>query len=107
MGGETMSPQSFVERVLRLEEEMTTLRELPKKVDELGLQIVQLRDEMRSEFSAVRAEIRAGDEDVKQALRGEIEETRRQMRVLHEDIIGRLALLDEGRDSGKRRRKKP
>ena len=102
-----MSPQTFAERVLGLEEEMTTLRELPKKVDEVGLQIVQLRDEMRSEFSAVRAEIRAGDEDVKQALRGEIEETRRQMRVLHEDIIGRLVLLDEGRDSGKRRRKKP
>lgn len=102
-----MSPQSFAERVLGLEEEMTTLRELPKKVDEVGLQIVQLRDEMRSEFSAVRAEIRAGDEDVKQALRGEIEETRRQMRALHEDIIGRLALLDEGRDSRRRRREKP
>jgi hypothetical protein len=102
-----MAPLSFAERVLKLEEQMTSLQELPKKVDELGLQIVQLRDEIRSECSAVRAEIRAGDEDVKQALRGEIEETRRQMRVLHEDIIDRLALLDEGRESGKRRRKKP
>jgi len=102
-----MTPESIAERVVRLEEEMTTLRELPKKVDELGLQIVQLRTEMRSEFSAVRAEIQGGDEETRRSLRGEIEETRRQMRVLHEDIIGRLALLHEDRESRKRRRKEP
>ena len=90
-----MMPESIAERVVRLEEEMTTLRELPNEVRELRLQIVQLRDEIRGEFSAMRAEMHAGDED-----------TRRQMRVLHEDIVGRLALLDEGRDSGKRRRRK-
>ena len=95
-----MMPESIAGRVVKLEEEMTTLRELPNEVRELRLQIVQLRDEIRSEFSAMRADLiakmDAGDEG-----------TRRQMRVLHEDIIGRLALLDERRASGKRRRKKP
>ena len=72
---------------------MENLQRLPEQVDSLAVrldrmevQIVQLRDEMHSEFSAVRAEMRAGDE-----------ETRRLMRVLHEDVIARIALLDNGR----------
>jgi len=80
-----MSPQRFV-RVLRLEEEMTTLRELPKKVDEVGLQIVQLRDEMRVEISATREGLRSGDH-----------EARRLARILYEDVLARIAVLGEGR----------
>jgi predicted nucleic acid-binding Zn-ribbon protein len=49
---------------------------------------------VREEFAAIRQEIRTGDE-----------ETRRQMRILHEEVISRLALLDEGRKT--RRRRKP
>ena len=59
---------------------------LPSRVGALELQIVQLRNEMRVEFSAVRAEIREGDE-----------ETRRYMRVLHEEVISRIATLAESR----------
>jgi hypothetical protein len=50
---------------------------------------------MHDEFSAVRDEIRAGDE-----------ETRRLMRGLHEDVIGRFALLAEGRVPSVRRRRR-
>jgi hypothetical protein len=39
----------------------------------------------------VRDEIRTGDE-----------ETRRQMRVLHEEVLARIALLDEGRKTRRR-----
>ncbi len=49
---------------------------------------------VREEFAAIRQEIRTGDE-----------ETRRQMRILHEEVISRLALLDERRKT--RRRGKP
>ena len=48
----------------------------------------------------MRQEIRGSGEGVKLELREEIragdEETRRLMRVLHEDLIGRFALLEEG-----------
>ena len=50
---------------------MTELRELPARVAELGSQIVQLRAEMHSEFSATRDQARAGDEETRQLLRDE------------------------------------
>ena len=88
----------------RLERRVEILEKLPDRVTALESQIVQLRDEMRSEFSAtrsdLRAEIRAGDERTITTLRGEIragdEETRRLMRVLHEDVVQRIATLKEG-----------
>lgn len=69
-----------------LERRVEVLEQLPERVTALESQIVQLRDEMRSEFSVTRAEAHAGDE-----------ETRRYMRVLHEDVITRIAVLQEGR----------
>lgn len=78
--------------------------------------IAQLRDEMQMEFSAILDAIEAGDEQVRRELterfatglesvrtelRKEIrdgdEETRRYMRVLHEDLVARIALLGETR----------
>ena len=73
------------------------LEQLPERVTALEAQIVQLRDEMRAEFSATRAEARAGDEHVVRSLREEIragdEETRRFVRILHEEVIARIKLL--------------
>jgi len=84
-------------------------------MDALEGQIVQLRGEMRSEFSAIREELRSVDEDIRRTLRDEIragdEETRRvlstQMRelfeankthmlVLHEDLVQRIATIRGG-----------
>jgi hypothetical protein len=52
---------------------------------------------MRAEFSATRAEARAGDERVMQTLREEIrsgdEETRRFVRILYEDLVARIEIL--------------
>ena len=60
-----------------------------------------LRSEMTVRFGSVRedmatfrAEMIAGDE-----------ENRRQMRVLHEDVVGRFALLHEALPQRSRRRK--
>ena len=45
---------------------------------------MQLREEIRAEFSAVRDEVRGGDE-----------ETRRHLRILHDNLIARLAALGD------------
>ena len=118
-----MTTQALTKRVDSLEERVTRLEELPAHVDALALQISQLRDEMRMEFSAVRGENRTADEETRRTLREEIragdEETRRVLgdeiragdaqimdhaRALHENVISRLALMQEG---GGHRRKRP
>src|SRR5437867_5487471 len=109
-----MQQRSAIERIEVLERKVEALEVLPERVaavevrvGAVELQLVQLREEMRAEFSATRAEMRAGDEETRRALRGEIrdgdEETRRLMRMLHEDVISRLATIQEGRPA---RRKK-
>jgi hypothetical protein len=114
-----------------LERRVDILEQPPERVSALESQIVQLRDEMRREFSATRAMIREGDDAVVRTLREEIresndstvrvlreeirpgaEETRRvltermeslfnenerHMRALHEDLIHRIATINEGR----------
>jgi hypothetical protein len=65
-----------------LERRVQLLERLPERMTALETQIVQLRDEMRVEFSATRAEARAGDE-----------ETRRFMRILYEDLVARIETL--------------
>ena len=66
---------------------MNALGQLPARVTRVETEFAALRSELRAEFAAVRVEIHGGDE-----------ETRRQMRLLHEDVISRIALLQEGID---------
>ena len=91
---------------------MTRLEQLPARIDDLTLQVSQLRTEMRGEFSAVRGEM--AEQGV--ALRSEIAEQGAasaardealgiQMRVLHEDVISRLTLLQE--NQAPRSKRKP
>lgn len=115
-----MQERSIVERVEILERKVEALETLPDRVTRVELQLVQLRDEMRGEFSAIRGaggegltlaalrgEIRVTNEETVRVLREEIragdEETRRYMRVLHEDVIARLALIQEDRRPRKKR----
>ena len=90
-----MPPQPLEFRVESLEQRVTQLEQLPGRIDDLTSQVSQLRTEMRGEFSAVR---------------GEIHDVGIQMRVLHEDVVSRLALLQEGqsprRKQTRRTRKK-
>ncbi len=123
-------PQPIEIRVQMLEERVTSLEELPPRMAGLELQIVQLRTEMHAEFSAVRGQICSVDvrlESVEAGLREEIrsvetglrEEIRSvetglrqaigaaqvQTRVLFEDFVARLAVVDEGKNVASRRRK--
>ena len=114
-----MSPQTVEHRVLKLEQRMTRLEELPSRMERLESQIVQLRTEMRDEFSAVRQEmrdefsavrqetadlgstlheaIRATNEQTVTRLTEAVEAGRRETRVLFEELVSRIATLNEAR----------
>ena len=72
---------SLERRIEILEENMEQLRDVPARLSAVESQIVQLRGEMQTGFSALRTE----------------------MRVLHEEVISRLALLQEGRTTSSRK----
>jgi cell division protein FtsB len=84
-----VQPRTFEERLAMLEKQMAEMRELPARVTNLESQIVQLRQEMRDEFSAIRHELKAADDD-----------TRVFMRILHEDVLTRIRVTGEGHDTG-------
>ena len=79
---------------------MTQVEQLPGRIDDLTLQVSQLRTEMRVEFSAVRAELRSEIAEQGAASAGRDEALGVQMRMLHEDVISRLALLQQGQARG-------
>jgi hypothetical protein len=96
------------ERVEILEEKVQGLDVLPARIAAVESQIVQLRDGLGAESSAIRREVAEMLRELGDALRSEIcagdEETRRCMQVLHEDLVSRIALLREARrPHGKRR----
>ncbi len=103
-----MPSQALVSRVESLEARVTILEELPARIDDLTSQVSQLRIEMRGEFSAVRTEIAEQVATCTQTLRaemaGQIGGLAAQMRVLHEDVISRIALLQEGLSGAAKRR---
>lgn len=116
-----MADNSLQQRVFAIEQmlqDYATRRHLERVERELGGQIVQLRTEMRSEFAAMRDDVRAGDEGTRRGLGDEIragdEETRstlsEEIRRADESVRGLieqrtveiLALVNAG-DEGTRR----
>ena len=89
-----MEPKTLVSRVVLLERQMKGLSGLPDRVAGLEM-FLQFRAEVKDEFSSLRQEMREGWETLRQEIRAGDEETRRFMRVLHEDVISRIALLDQ------------
>jgi len=116
---------TFSARIEILEENMEQLRDVPVRLSAVESQIVQLRAEMQTGFSALRGQndetrgemVRLNDETRRELVRLNDEtrrelvrlndETRREMtrlndetnahlRVLHEEVISRIALLQEG-----------
>jgi hypothetical protein len=122
-----MPRQTLEKRVDMLERSVEALEQLPGRVAAVESQIVQLREEVRSEFSATRQELRR---EIQESAGGLREELRREMRegatslreemhggfsglrlemhdlfaaserharVLYEDLVARIASLREGR----------
>jgi len=86
-----VQPRSVEERLTMLEGQMQHLRDLPERVTNLESQFVQLRQEIRDGFSAIRSEMKE-----------RFVELSAQMRMLHEDAITRIATTGEGRRPKKR-----
>ena len=86
-----MQTRSVEERLTMLEGQMQHLRDLPERVTNLESQFVQLRQEIRDGFSAIRSEMKE-----------RFVELSAQMRMLHEDAITRIATTGEGRRPKKR-----
>ena len=110
-----MQPRSLDDRVTLLENKMQGLPErvgaLETKVTELTDQFVQVRHEVRGEFSATREELRKEVRDGDNELREEMhalhaiamaeinsaaDRSMSQARVLHEEVLARIKLLDRG-----------
>lgn len=78
------------QRVEAVERKVERLEQLPDRISSLESQILQFREEVRAEFSNIRGEMHQFH-DV----------SMNQMRVLHEDVVSRIALLNEGRNGPK------
>ena len=101
---------SLERRIEILEENMEQLRDVPVRLSAVESQIVQLRAEMQTGFSALRGqddETRREMVRLNDATRREMarlnDETNAHLRVLHEEVISRIALLQEGRPTAFRK----
>lgn len=92
-------PLTLTKRMEIVEQKVAALEVLPERMTLLERQFLQLRVEMRVEFSAVRAEISAADEETRRTLAQEIrvgnEETRRLLRDGDEETRRLLREADE------------
>jgi vacuolar-type H+-ATPase subunit I/STV1 len=114
--GVVMAVRNLTERVEVLEMEVGSLKELPARMSAVELQIVELRAEMRGEFSAVRQEMgqlrttlrqemRTLNEETRAEMRTLNEETRTQLLTLHEEVLDRIARIGEGRPAGRKQKR--
>jgi hypothetical protein len=98
-----MGPEAIENRVARLERRMTRLEELPSRLDALTSQILHLRGEMQGEFSSVRAETQQLGVGLQGEMQSLNERTLVQMRMLHEELVSRIAVMGEGVNRPKKR----
>jgi hypothetical protein len=103
-----MPDATSIHRIEILERKVEGLELLPVRMTALESQILQLDKDMRAEFSAMRQEMATAVSELEQRLSERIssgdEETRRYMRVLHEDVIERLSRIQEGPPPRRRKR---
>jgi hypothetical protein len=90
-----MAVRNLTERVEVLEMKVGSLEALPARMSAVESQIVELRTEMRAEFSAVRQEMRALNEETRAEMRALNEETRAEMRTLNEETRTEMRTLNE------------
>ena len=92
-----MARESLEKRMDRLERRVEILERLPDRVTAVESQMVLLRDEMRSEFSAVRADAVETRRVLTERMESLFDANQRHMRLLHEDLVERIARMGEGR----------
>jgi hypothetical protein len=77
-----------------LEQQMQELKELPARVERVESQILQLRTEMKSGFSAIRGEMRELREELREDTRLGVEESQNLAKGLHAEAMGAIASVD-------------
>lgn len=87
-----MQERSIVERIAIPETNAEGADIAADRMAALELQLMQLREEIRSEFSAVRVDIRRSDEEM-----------RRSVRVLHDIVVARLSAVGDATRLRKKR----
>ena len=86
-----MKPVSPEDSVALLEEDVRELRGLRERVASLELNILQFHAEVRTEVSAVRQDLQGAVQILRAEIRAGDAETRRYLRVLHEEVLSRIA----------------
>ena len=93
-----MAARSLTERIEILEQKVGDLQELPGRMAAVESQILQLRGEVRDGFSAIHARLATHDQrfdDLTRQMREGHQEIGRHMRLLHEDVLARIAAIRE------------
>ena len=101
-----MTQKNLTIRVEKLESAVAELARLPRQMEGLSSQFLQLREDVREEISGVRGEmatmrdqLRGDVGNVQMELAGAILSTEKRlstdMRSLHEDLVHRIALIGE------------
>jgi predicted nucleic acid-binding Zn-ribbon protein len=86
-----MEPVSPEDGVASLEEDARELHGLRERVASLELNIRQFHAEARAEVSAVRQDLQGAVQILRAEIRAGDAETRRYLRVLHEEVLSRIA----------------
>jgi hypothetical protein len=86
-----MEPVSPEDGVALLEEDMCELRGLRARVASLELNILQFHAEVRTDVSAIRQDLHGAVQLLRVEIRAGDTETRRYLRVLHEEVLSRIA----------------
>ena len=98
-----MPDAGLIRRIEILEQKVEGL-----EMTRLESQILQLDNGIRAEFSAMRQEMATAisrlEERLGEQIRSGDEETRRYMRVLHEDVIEKISRIQESPPPRRRKR---
>ena len=86
-----MEPVSPEDGVTLPDVDMRESRELRERVASLELNILQFGPEVRADVSAIRQDLQGAVQQLRAEMRAGDAETRRYLRVLHEEVLSRIA----------------
>ncbi len=98
-----MAARTLEDRVTALEGTVAGLQELPKQLASFQRDVAARFDQVDARFEQVDARF----ERLERIVRDGDERNYSQMRMLHEDLVTKIALLGERRDGPDRRPRRP
>jgi hypothetical protein len=93
-----MQRRSIEQRVTMLEQQIQELREVPRRLERVEWQTLQLRQDLTAEISATRTDLRTEMHGIRDELRDDIsvgvEESQSLARLLHAEAMRAIAAVD-------------